>query len=74
MRICAVNLHTICGTHLSDLDVIRVLKGGGQLLPGWGHGFAVTAPWSEELNKVRTWSKTRRVILKKEDADNDQEN
>lgn len=47
-----INLYTIAGTHLSYLDIIRVLKGGGQLLPGGGHGFAVTTPRSKELHKV----------------------
>lgn len=60
MSSCNTNLHTVWGTHLPYLDVIRVLKGGGQLLPGRGHGFAVTAPWSKELNEVGTWSKWKR--------------
>lgn len=40
--------------HLSDLDVVRVLERGGQLLPGRGHSLAVTAPRGEELHKVGT--------------------
>lgn len=52
-------LYTNGGTHLSYLDVIGVLKGGGQLLPGRGHGFAVAAPRSKELHKVGAWSKKR---------------
>lgn len=43
-----------------------MLKGGGQLLPGWGHGFAVAAPGSKELNKMGTWSEEKKTIKEKE--------
>lgn len=52
-------------THLSDLDVIRVLKGGGQLFPGGGHGFAVTAPRGEELDEVSAWKQEKSYIKNK---------
>jgi hypothetical protein len=39
-------------TNLADLDVVGVLKAGGQLLPGGGHGLAVTTPGGKELDKV----------------------
>lgn len=38
--------------YLSYLDAVGVLKAGGQLLPGWGHGFAVAAPRGEELDEM----------------------
>lgn len=43
-------------THLSYFNIVRMLEGGGQLLPGWGHGFAVTAPWSKKLDEMRPWA------------------
>lgn len=54
--------NTIQVTHLSYLDIIGVLECGGQLLPGWGHGFAVTTPWSKELHKVGTCSRRGEIL------------
>lgn len=64
-----LNLYTISRTHLSYLDIIRVLEGGGQLLPGWGHGFAVPAPWGKELHKVGAWSEKTEAGLQRQTAD-----
>lgn len=47
-----VNPQLRVSPHLSNLDVVGVLEGGGQLLPGGGHGLAVAAPRGEELHKV----------------------
>lgn len=32
-----------------------MFKAQSQLLPGWSQSFAVTTPWSEELDKVVAW-------------------
>lgn len=47
-------------THLADLDVITVLERVRQLLPGRGHGLAVTTPGGKELDKVGTCGEERR--------------
>lgn len=41
-------------TDLANLDVIGMLEGDAQLLPGGCQGFAVPTPGGKELHKVGT--------------------